>query len=154
MGLVIRRLTIDDMEVAAEVHRRAFDERLPSLAGLHTPQEDREFFRSVFDDTEMWGAFDVQLVGFIAFANGWVEHLYVLPEWQGRGIGKTLLEIAKAKWPRLKLWTFEENNSAMRFYERNGFVPIDTTDGASNEQKARDVLYRWVRAEEPSFGRS
>lgn len=143
--LHVRQLTVDDIEAAAMVHRQAFDERLPSLAGLHTPEEDREFFRNLFSESEMWGAFDPQLVAFIAFANEWVEQLYVLPAWQGRGLGTDLLEIAKTKVRTLRLWTFQQNKSAMRFYERNGFVPIETTDGSGNEQKAPDVLYRWAK---------
>ncbi|WP_276573466.1 hypothetical protein [Bradyrhizobium sp. BRP56] len=33
----IRRLVLADMDVAARVHRVAFDEALRWLAGLHTP---------------------------------------------------------------------------------------------------------------------
>jgi putative acetyltransferase len=146
--LHIRHLTIDDMDAAAKVLRRAFDERLPSLAGLHTPEEDQEYFRNrLFSETEMWGAFDDHLVGFIAFANEWIEQLYILPEWQGRGIGKALVKIAKAKFPSLRLWTFQQNEPAKQFYERNGFVPIETTDGLGNEAKAPDILYQWVSRE-------
>jgi hypothetical protein len=36
-----RRLARYEMDRAAIVHRTSFDERLPSLAGLHTPAEDR-----------------------------------------------------------------------------------------------------------------
>jgi len=145
MAFRIRRLTLDDMDEAARVLRRSFDERLPSLAGLHTPAEDRSYFRDqLFKESEMWGAFDEQLVGFIAFADKWIEQLYILPDRQGQGIGKALLGIAKEKFPTLKLWTFQQNYLAKRFYEKNGFVPIEETDGLSNESKAPDVLYEWT----------
>lgn len=120
---------------------------MPSLAGLHTPEEDLEYFRDhLFVETEMWGAFAANgLVGFIAFSNDWIEQLYILPEWQGGGVGKALLEIAKARFSTLRLWTFQQNGPAREFYERNGFVPIEMTDGLGNEAKAPDILYRWVR---------
>jgi putative acetyltransferase len=144
MAFQVRLLTLDDMEEAAKVHRKSFDERLPSLAGLHTPQEDRVFFKShLFNECEMWGAVDGRLVGFIAFSNGWIDQLYVLPDWQGQGIGKALLDIAKGRCPKLRLWTFQQNKPARQFYERNGFVPIEETDGHDNEEKAPDVLYEW-----------
>lgn len=144
MAFQVRLLTLDDMEETAKVHRQSFDERLPSLAGLHTPEEDRDYFRNhLFDKCEMWGAVDGRLVGFIAFANGWIEQLYILPEWQGQGIGKALLEIAKGKSPKLRAWTFQQNTPARQFYERNGFVPIEETQGLDNEAKAPDVLYEW-----------
>lgn len=140
----IRQLTIDDMDAAAKVLRRSFEERLPALAGLHTPEEYLDYFRNhLFRESEMWGAFDAGLVGFIALSNEWIEQLYILPEWQGRGIGQALLKIAKAKFPTLSLWTFQQNEQARQFYERNGFVPIEMTDGLGNEAKAPDVLYRW-----------
>lgn len=143
----IRQLTLADMESAAAVMRRSFEERLPSLAGLHTPEEDVGFFRDhLFRQSEMWGAFAPALVGFIAFAQEWVEQFYILPEWQGLGIGRALLEIPKARFGELRLWTFQQNAPARQFYERNGFVPIELTDGHGNEHGEPDVLYRWTRA--------
>ena len=126
--------------------RRSFDECLPALAGLHTPAEDAAYVRDrLFPTTEMWGAFGPHLVGFIAFSEGWVEQLYILPDWQGQGIGRALLEIPKASHPELRLWTFQQNAGARRFYEANGFTAIELTDGHANENKAPDVLYRWTR---------
>ena len=40
------------------------------------------------------------------------------------------------------LWTFQRNAGARRFYERNGFVAMEFTDGASNEEREPDVRYR------------
>ncbi len=42
---MLRRLGLEDVEWAAAVHRASFDHALPALAGLHTPEEDRWFFR-------------------------------------------------------------------------------------------------------------
>jgi putative acetyltransferase len=149
MDFQIRQLTLDDMDAAAVVLRRSFDHRLPSLAGLHTPEEDRAFFRDhLFGTCDLWGAFDNgavgQLVGIIAFADGWVEQLYVLPEFQGRGIGCRLLGLAKSRYAGLKLWTFQQNEGARIFYERNGFAALEETDGSRNEEKAPDILYGWT----------
>jgi hypothetical protein len=80
-----RRLTLADMDEAARVLRTSFDQALPTLTGLHTPEEDRAFFRGhLFATYEMWGAFaDRAMTGFIAFGEGWVDQLYVLPGAQG-----------------------------------------------------------------------
>src|ERR1700761_7246292 len=111
MAFILRRLTLDEMDDAARVHRAAFDERLPTLAGLHTPDEDRGFFRDrVFAECEVWGGFDGErLAGFIAFRRGWIDQFYILPQDQGRGLGVSLLAQAKAAWPELMLWTFQRN---------------------------------------------
>lgn len=147
--VVVRRLGLGDMDAAARVHRVAFDERLPWLTGLHTPDEDRAYFRTnVFTACEVWGAFDNDgLTGFIAYRDGWIDQLYVLPDAQASGIGSRLLSGAKAAFPVLSLWTFQRNAGARRFYEARGFSVVELTDGARNEEKEPDVLYRWLRAQ-------
>lgn len=142
----IRRLSRDEMDQAALVHRAAFDDRLPWLAGLHPPSEDRAYYRTqVFVQCEVWGAVDGELIGFVAFRDGWIDQFYVLPAWQRRGAGEALLEIAKAASPELHLWTFQRNAPARRFYEKRGFTALDETDGSRNEEREPDTLYRWRR---------
>jgi hypothetical protein len=46
---------------------------------------------------------------------------------------------------RPQLWTFQRNAQARRFYEARGFVLIQETDGARNEEKEPDALYLWTR---------
>jgi GNAT superfamily N-acetyltransferase len=144
---MLRQLKLADMDAAARVVRTAFDQALPSLAGLHTPEEDQWFFRErVFETCEVWGAFDgAAMRGIIAFREGWIDQLYVLPEAQRRGVGKELLQVAQNAFDRLQLWTFQRNAPARRFYEARGFALIQQTDGARNEEKEPDALYLWTR---------
>jgi GNAT superfamily N-acetyltransferase len=144
---MLRQLKLDDMDAAARVVRTAFDQALPSLAGLHTPEEDQWFFRErVFETCEVWGAFDgAAMRGIIAFQEGWIDQLYVLPTAQRRGVGKDLLQVAQNAFDRLQLWTFQRNAPARRFYEASGFALIQQTDGARNEEKEPDALYLWTR---------
>ncbi|MGF6433776.1 GNAT family N-acetyltransferase [Bradyrhizobium elkanii] len=146
-GLSIRRLALADMDAAARVHRTAFDQALPWLAGLHTPEEDRWFYRErMFAICTLWGAFESDAMrGVIAFHDDWIEQLYVLPDAQGRGIGGALLEIARQDADRLQLWTFQRNARARRFYETRGFVAVEETDGSGNEEREPGVRYRWTR---------
>jgi len=142
--MMVRLLSLTEMDQAAVIHRTALDERLPWLAGRHTPAQDRWFFRErVFADCAVWGAIDEAVVGFIAFREGWIDQLYVLPPWQGRGVGQALVQVAKAAWPGLQLWTFQRNALARRFYEKQGFVVVAEFDGSRNEEHEPDVLYRW-----------
>lgn len=143
----MRRLELEDMDAAARVLRTSFDAALPPLAGLHTPEEDRWFFRErVFTTCEVWGAFDgAAMTGMIAFRKDWIDHLYVLPGAQRRGAGTELLGIARRARDRLQLWTFQRNMQARRFYEARGFALVRETDGAENEEKEPDALYLWTR---------
>ena len=142
---MLRKLELDDMDRAATVLRLSFDDALPTLAGLHTPDEDRWFFRErMFTTCELWGYLDNrELVGIIAFREGRVDQLYVLPASQGRGFGRALLQITKNRSRKLSLWTFQHNRNARRFYERQGFTVVKETDGSSNEEKEPDALYSW-----------
>ncbi|KAB1125944.1 GNAT family N-acetyltransferase [Neorhizobium galegae] len=149
MTVVFRKLCRGDMAAAASVHRISFDDRLPWLAQLHTPEEDRGYWRGhLFAACDIWGAErDGTLLGVIAFREDWVDQLYILPGVQGQGIGSRLLDIAKGSHSPLFVWTFQRNAAARRFYEARGFIKIEETDGAANEEKEPDVLYRWVRGD-------
>ena len=128
MSYSLKRLTLEQMDRAAIIHRTAFDERLPWLAGLHTPEGDRAYFREhVFEECEVWGAADGETIGIIAFREGWIDQLYVLPQHQGRGAGDVLLRVAKAASSSLQLWTFQKNILARRFYQKRGFVAVADT---------------------------
>ena len=141
-----RRLELSEMDAAALVHRTAFDRALPWLAPLHTPDADRWFFRErVFKSCEVWGAFDGSaMIGMIAFREGWIDQLYVLPQAQGQGVGSGLLQVAQRAFASLELWTFQRNTHARRFYEARGFVLVEETDGARNEEKEPDARYLWI----------
>ncbi len=141
------RLTEQHAQAAAQVHRCSFDAQLPWLAGLHTPEEDTSYFREhVFRDCAVWGVFAGEaLAGMIAFRPGWVDQLYVLSEYQGKGIGHTLLGLAQADSDELQLWTFQKNDAARRFYEKHGFAAVEFTDGTGNEEREPDMRYRWLR---------
>ena len=42
----------------------------------------------------------------------------------------------------LKLWTFQSNRGARRFYESHGFTAGVSTTG-DNEENAPDICYEW-----------
>lgn len=142
---MLRQLELEDMDRAAAVLRASFDHALPNLAGLHTPEEDRSLFRKhLFTTCELWGYFDrFELVGVIAFREGWIDQLYVAPWSQRQGVGTALLQVAQSQSRTLKLWTFQRNEVARRFYERHGFTLIEETDGSANEEKEPDAMYSW-----------
>ncbi len=84
-------------------------------------------------------------MGFLALgAPDWLAHLYLRADWTGRGLGHDLVALAKQERPTsLQLWAFQSNTAALRFYQREGFVAVERTDGASNEERAPDVRYVW-----------
>jgi GNAT superfamily N-acetyltransferase len=146
-AIPLRRLAQDDMDTAAQILRAALDDRLPWLAGRHTPKEDRDFLhRIVFPQSLLWGAGAPALTGFLALRDGWIDQLHVLPGHQRRGIGTALLERARATAPALRLRTFQRIHADRAFYRRYGFRLALETDGTRNEEGEPDALYHWEAA--------
>jgi ribosomal protein S18 acetylase RimI-like enzyme len=144
---LLRRVTMEDLPDVAQIHRRAFFTAMPHMPVLHTPEEDLNFYSTgVYTSSEMWLAevSDV-IVGFIAFREGWLDHLYIQPRCQRHGIGSSLLARAQDFSETLRAWVFKCNTGARHFYENHGFEVEKETDGSGNEEKQPDVLYVWKR---------
>jgi putative acetyltransferase len=130
---------------AAALYRRAgalipgYDTSLLSEAEFVAFYRDR-----VMVDGPVWGAFEDNLLrGHLALLPGWIDHLYVDPDFHGRGIGSALLRLAQSEQSELRLYTFQSNVRVRAFYERHGFVVEELTDGDRNEEKMPDVTYHW-----------
>ncbi|MDQ1143839.1 ribosomal protein S18 acetylase RimI-like enzyme [Bacillus sp. SORGH_AS 510] len=86
---------------------------------------------------------DDKVVGMIAYNEKEISQLYIHIDYQRFGIGQTLLDNAKEKSSgRLTLYTFEINENAQRFYEKNGFKIIGR--GYENEENLPDIQYEWI----------
>lgn len=85
---------------------------------------------------------DHNVVGMIAYNDSEISQLYIHLDYQGIGIGKTLLNKVKEQSSgRLTLYTFEVNENAQRFYVKNGFKIISR--GFENEENLPDIQYEW-----------
>jgi len=113
----------------------------------HTDDEIRAHIRhTLIAKAETWlAADDGRVVAMMALKPGWVDQLYVAPDRLGEGIGRRLLDLAKtgAGAEGLQLWTFQVNDRARQFYERNDFSVAEMTDGSNNEEREPDVRYVW-----------
>jgi ribosomal protein S18 acetylase RimI-like enzyme len=151
----IRRAMPQDAEAVAEVYltsiRATYEFPL-----AHSDDEVRAWIaRLLHGPDEAWVALepgddpgtsssDGRIVGLAVVGSGELDQLYVAPDRLGRGIGRRLLDIAKARSPDgLRLYTFQVNERARRFYERNGFVAVAFGDGSGNEEGQPDVRYVW-----------
>jgi len=149
-SLTVRRAGAEESDAVAVLFRLCKETSLPYLPDLHTREEDRAFFRErVFTTCEVWVAEDDgALAGFCAFRAGWVDHLYVHPKHERKGIGAALLRTAMASNAEVRLWTFLRNTNARAFYEAQGFRCAQTTDGRDNEEHEPDALYVWSACNE------
>ncbi|MEL6801114.1 MAG: GNAT family N-acetyltransferase [Pseudomonadota bacterium] len=138
---VIREGRPEDAAACAAILNRWID-ATPWMPRIH-PTEDveRHYREDVFPRRTVWVA-GTPVVGFLAFdpESAVITALYVATP--GAGIGKTLIDHAKAKASVLTLWTFVANTGARSFYRREGFVHAERTEG-DNEERLPDIRMEW-----------
>ena len=81
-----------------------------------------------------------QIVGFIGLVDKYIAGLFVDSAFRSRGVGKRLLDCAKALKPSLTLNVYKKNIRAVRFYQREGFV-IERED-RDEDTMEKDYLMR------------
>ena len=143
-GIAVRRATAADAAAVAQVFLASFHATY-DFPLAHTDDEVRGWVRETIATRETWIAVDDdRVVGWMVVAPGELDQLYIAPDRLGEGFGRGLLEVAKECSPDgLSLYTFQVNDRARRFYERNGFVADWLGDGSANEEGQPDVRYVW-----------
>ena len=135
-----------DAPAVADAFLAARARCLPWLPKVHADADVRAWVaRVLVFRPEVWVAeIEGVVVGFAALGDEHLDHMYVHPDFQNRGAGSALLHEALRHRPNgLRLWVFQRNAQARRFYERHGFVLLRATDGAANEERTPDALYGW-----------
>jgi GNAT superfamily N-acetyltransferase len=142
----LRRARLDEAAAVADVWLRSRVASIPAIPPpVHSDDEVRVYFESIVLPTQdVWVAESSgAVVALLVLDGDWIQQRYVDPPRCGIGVGTALLSVAKGERPDgLKLWTFEANANARRFYERHGFVATGATSG-DNEEGAPDVRYEW-----------
>lgn len=146
VDLAFRRADDSDAAGVADVWLRSFAAALPTVRRAHDDDEVRAWFSHVVvPQYETWIAVAKgSVVGLLVLDGEELEQLYLDPSWRGRGVGDRFVDLAKQQRPNgLRLWTFQVNEPARRFYERHGFIEVERTDGLRNEEREPDVRYVW-----------
>lgn len=143
--MILRRASVADAQTCAMIQREANLASLPFLPADPDISGAVEFFSTILlVENEAWIAeLDGQPAAYVAFHPGWLEHLYVLPGYQGRGIGPALIAKALEDGTPRELWTFQKNARARKFYEDRGWTLVELTDGQGNREKEPDARYAW-----------
>ena len=138
-GLRIERANLEDQDTVVDLLFRQFQEH-----AIETSQERLAWAVGQVLCNENHGFFLLAKVGDlalgvanIAFAwtlehggkSAWLDELYMLPEYRGRGIGTALLEEAIAQahdagCAAVDLEVDENHHKAENLYQREGFEPL------------------------------
>ena len=123
--VIIRKYKNIDYVQLCQVHDQARMQELivGNAVDLYAPLEVAVYKEELFSETIYVAALDSQVVGFVAFRKNELGYIYVLNEFQGRGIGGKLLDtvIPYLERPAF-LEVFPTNIKAKRLYRSRGFV--------------------------------
>ena len=147
----LRSATVEDAADIVRVLRASRLRFLPYAPPAHSEAEDLEWARAHLLPAGgvTVATIDDGIVGVLATRRSdgvsWIDQLYIQPEYCGRGVGSQLMRFALTSLLRpVRLYTFQENRRAHRFYERFGFVATRRGDGSDNEEGRPDVLFELV----------
>ena len=81
--------------------------------------------------------------GFIGLNDEYIEGIFVFDGMQSQGIGRLLLDYAKAKRNKLRLNVYRKNTRAIAFYQREGFEILYS--GVDKATGKKDHVMEWQR---------
>lgn len=143
----IRNYREEDFDAVTILWRIAREKTLPEFerAKGHFFYEDRQYFRDhILKQNQVFVVEEEgRVIAFLAMREDFIDHLYVDPDAQGRGVGKALLTYARQLSPEhLWLYTLQINMNARSFYEKNGFTAEKFGISPPPESEP-DVEYHW-----------
>lgn len=149
---MIRPARDDDVPALADLAARtwaaAFGNSVApenEAAELEETRSEAYFHEALRHDTILVAEVDGALRGYVQFDDERLHRLYVDSDRQGRGLGRELLEAALghprlAAAERIEVQVWEENERALRLYERYGFERAGTTRFAIGDEVVEDVV--------------
>lgn len=82
--------------------------------------------------------------GFISVMNdSFIGALFILEDYQGKGIGRFLIDYCKNLSPKLELSVYKENTSAVSFYRKCGFK-IDK-EMQCEDLPNKEYIMKWTK---------
>jgi putative acetyltransferase len=122
---VIRKYDPADLNELLDVWYHAAKIAHPFWTGDMFEQERRDITREFLPIAETW-VFEREghVVGFIALLDKEVGGIFVAPTQQGQGVGRALMDNARASRDYLELDVFEANEVGRTFYDAYGFTVV------------------------------
>ena len=131
---MIRKFEINDIDEVMQIWQ---NENIK--AHQFIPKEYWEnnynFVKEVLPNAEIYVyVIKEKIVGFVGVNNNYVEGIFVDTNYQGDGIGTSLLNKVKENRDNLILSVYKKNVNAINFYKKNGFMIVcEKIDENTNE---------------------
>jgi ribosomal protein S18 acetylase RimI-like enzyme len=141
----IRTARSQDIAACAAILNAWIDET-EWMPRIHAPEAVVKHYQTEVFQHRLLFAAEVEgaIAGMMALSrDGFITALYVDSAFRRRGIGSLLVARAKDELgASVRLWTFQANASARKFYRRCEFFEVNRTDG-DNEEGLPDILLEW-----------
>ena len=139
MGIIIKKMETDDeIRGKAFVHWKSWHEAYPGI--MSREYLDKHTLERCEKLAFRWGGNILvakdgnRVVGFVGYGDrgeeapktGEIFALYVLSEYYGKGVAQQLMKTGLEQlngYSQICLWVLKENNRAIRFYQKCGFLP-------------------------------
>jgi ribosomal protein S18 acetylase RimI-like enzyme len=143
----IRDYHPEDFDAVTILWRISREKSLPEFqhAKGHFFYEDQDYFREhILKQNKVFVVeSDQRPIAFMAIKDEFIDQLYVHPDYQNQGVGKTLLDYARKLSPEhVWLYTLQINLNARVFYEKNGFI-AERYGISPPPESEPDVEYHW-----------
>jgi ribosomal protein S18 acetylase RimI-like enzyme len=124
---------------------RVWGEETPWIGPLDDLEPMANFWAELLETEFAWVAEQAgEVVGFCVREDDNITGLYVASEARSQGVGKALLDLAKADRDWITVWVYEKNTRAQTFYAREGLVEIGRE--LDEDSPLMYVETRWRRA--------
>ena len=111
---------------------------------VHNVEERADYGRWLLEHTRVTMIHNSSgVVGFLALEKHIIQGLYIKKDFQGFGFGQAAIIFAQKQFEELRLWVFQSNIGAQKFYQRLGFQIVEKSDGEDNDYKLPDIFYCW-----------
>ncbi len=177
MQIQITRVNLEDLLSLQSIGRQTFSE---TFAPDNTAENMSKYLEEGFAEQKLmdelanpnsefyFALIDHQVIGYLKLNYGQaqtelkdskaleIERIYVLQAYQGKNVGQLLytkaIEVAKqASVDYVWLGVWEENHRALRFYQKNGFVPFDKHVFKLGNEEQTDILMKHYLSENQSI---
>ena len=111
---------------------------------VHNVEERADYGRWLLENTSVTMIHNSSgVVGFLALEKHIIQGLYIKKDFQGFGFGQAAIKFAQKQFEELRLWVFQSNIGAQKFYQRLGFQIVEKSDGEDNDYRLPDIFYCW-----------
>jgi ribosomal protein S18 acetylase RimI-like enzyme len=166
----IRKLSIGDIDALQKISRQTFSE---AFSDLNTEENMTTYLRDGFSTEKLsaeinnassqfyFAEIDSVPIGYLKINVGSsqtelkddkaleIERIYVIAEFQGKKIGQLLYDYAvkiamKGEYEYIWLGVWEENQKAIKFYKKNGFIEFDKHIFKLGDDEQIDIMMKLI----------